>query len=284
VVSANLAVSLARSGKRVIILDADFSGSNLHTVFGLHHPKHTLGKYLSGKISAPDLLTATEVENLQLICGDQAGHDYSNMEFREITRIFNLKKLLPADYFIFDIGAGSHKMATDIFSAADLKITVMTAEPTSLENCYGLIKNALARLLFLNLPAQSGSRLYFRQLLDPHQSGGLTFREILARHAVRFPEYAAVLQPRLNRFFTCAVLNRVNRDSQLKVLENFQALVSRFLNIQTINAGYVVEDPKVSESVVLCRPFTLQFPESKASECVHLIARNLVKIHEKMLY
>ena len=46
-VVANLAVALAKMGKRVLILDADFGLANIDVLFGLA-PKHNMGDFVFG--------------------------------------------------------------------------------------------------------------------------------------------------------------------------------------------------------------------------------------------
>ena len=47
-VSANLAIALAQSGKRVVLVDLDLGASNLHLVLGNQSPKAGLGTFLTG--------------------------------------------------------------------------------------------------------------------------------------------------------------------------------------------------------------------------------------------
>ena len=46
--SANLAIALGQSGKKVILADLDLGASNLHLVLGVQSPKQGLGTWLTG--------------------------------------------------------------------------------------------------------------------------------------------------------------------------------------------------------------------------------------------
>ena len=50
-VSANMAVHWAQSGKRVVLLDADLGGANLHTYLGIPPPRRTLSEFVSRRPS-----------------------------------------------------------------------------------------------------------------------------------------------------------------------------------------------------------------------------------------
>jgi len=66
VISTNLALAIARSGKKVILLDADLRRPSLHQYLDL--PNETgLSNIFLGQISTDDLLQSTDQENLSVI-------------------------------------------------------------------------------------------------------------------------------------------------------------------------------------------------------------------------
>jgi capsular exopolysaccharide synthesis family protein len=67
--AANLAVSIARSGKRVVLVDADFRRPSVHKLFGLA-AEEGLTSHLVGEASLAEVTRAGRVEGLALIpCG-----------------------------------------------------------------------------------------------------------------------------------------------------------------------------------------------------------------------
>jgi len=64
--SQNLAVVLAQSGKRVLLIDADLRKPRLHRTFGLGN-RLGLSNYLSGNVGAGELVLETEVPGVSLI-------------------------------------------------------------------------------------------------------------------------------------------------------------------------------------------------------------------------
>ena len=72
-VAANLAVSLARLGKRVVAVDCDLEGANLHTTLGVQTPRTSLGDFVAQREDdLVKLLVDTPVAGLQLIAGTHA--------------------------------------------------------------------------------------------------------------------------------------------------------------------------------------------------------------------
>src|SRR3569833_2571519 len=69
-VSTNLAVALARTGAKVVMLDADLGAPNLHTMFGIMRPQRTVEDFLSGRSATLDeVALATPIPGLRLIAG-----------------------------------------------------------------------------------------------------------------------------------------------------------------------------------------------------------------------
>jgi capsular exopolysaccharide synthesis family protein len=65
-IAANLAVSIANSKRRVLLVDCDFRSPNMHSVFGIANGTG-LSNCLHGEKSFDEILLTTPVENLTLI-------------------------------------------------------------------------------------------------------------------------------------------------------------------------------------------------------------------------
>ncbi len=69
--AANLAVSVAKSGKRVLLIDADLRHSRIHKLFGLE-AENGLARVLEGKARLDEAIHDTVVENLWIApCGNR---------------------------------------------------------------------------------------------------------------------------------------------------------------------------------------------------------------------
>jgi flagellar biosynthesis protein FlhG len=65
---ANLATALARNGYRVVAVDSDLEGANLHTCLGVPRPRCSLADFVAQREEdLAKLLIDTPVQNLQLI-------------------------------------------------------------------------------------------------------------------------------------------------------------------------------------------------------------------------
>ena len=69
-IAANMGVHLVGTGKRVVLVDADLGGANLHTCLGIRPPEITLSDFVNRKVdSLEDVVSETGIPGLGLISG-----------------------------------------------------------------------------------------------------------------------------------------------------------------------------------------------------------------------
>jgi tyrosine-protein kinase Etk/Wzc len=99
--SANLSITFAMDGKKVILIDADLRRSQMHTLFNV--PKKTgLSDYLLGSSTIDEILKPTKYENLLLITSGERPHNPA-----ELLGTFRFDKLIEelrekGDIILFD--------------------------------------------------------------------------------------------------------------------------------------------------------------------------------------
>lgn len=161
-VTANTSICLALMGHKVITVDLDLGGANLHTCLGVPIPDKTLSDYLTKKVSnLSELLTPTSIPNLGIISGAQDEMGMANLKHMHKNKILAKLSELDADFILFDLGAGTSNNTLDFFISADQGILTVLPEPTSIENTYRFIKSVFYRRL-----AQVDELLEIRPLID----------------------------------------------------------------------------------------------------------------------
>lgn len=143
-VVANLAVSLSKVGKRVLILDADLSLGNLDVLLGLV-PRHTIEDVLVGTQTLAEIMLTGPAGIHVLPASSGVPRLTSLTEAQQLMIQEQLADLAAEmDVLLIDTGAGISQNVTFFASSADETMVIISPEPTSLTDAYALIK-VLAR-------------------------------------------------------------------------------------------------------------------------------------------
>lgn len=273
VLTASIGMSLAMLGERIILVDADFGGANLHTCMGIVYPDKTFFEYYTLQVdSLNEILLDTSIDNLKLISGSSGILGLANPKYSQKLRLINELRSLDANYIILDLGAGSSFDIIDYFLAVDEGIIITTPEPTAIQECFDFLKISLLRKLqrtfkddpiVLSLFSVDGIR-NLKKFNEP-------FDVLLERAARISREIEHRMRNVLESFSVRLILNMVMNSDEIKEGLSIKLAAAELLSIDIDYMGYIEYDKTVHDSVVNLRPFILHDPKSKAS-------RNLVKL------
>ena len=139
-VVANLAVGLARVGKRVLVLDADLGLGNIDVLLGLV-PRYTLEDVLCGSRRLSDIILQGPAEIQVLPAGSGLPHLTVLTDSQQLILQTELEHIADTvEVLLIDTGAGVSPNVTYFASAAQEIIVVISPEPTSLTDAYALMK------------------------------------------------------------------------------------------------------------------------------------------------
>ena len=136
----NLAVSMARAGKRVVIIDADVGLANVDIVFNLR-PEYNIRHVIAGERSLGEVLVTT-AHGIKILPGGSGFADLTRLdEGEKLTLLTEFETLADkADIIFLDTGAGISSNVLYFNSAADDCVVVSTTEPTSITDAYAMMK------------------------------------------------------------------------------------------------------------------------------------------------
>jgi len=170
-ITVNLALCLARLGRKVLIIDADLGLANVDIVLGLN-PQYTIRDVIHGDKTLDEVILEGPggVQILPATSGVAEMTSLTKDEKMMLLQVFDSYQLR-ADTVIIDTAAGINDTVLYFNSAAQERIVVATGEPTSLTDAYALIKVMYTtyqekrfRLLVNNVKDAAEAKQVYRKL------------------------------------------------------------------------------------------------------------------------
>jgi flagellar biosynthesis protein FlhG len=264
-VSANVAICLALMGNKVVAVDLDLGGANLHTCLGLPIPQVTLSDYVSKRITNfEDLLVSTPINNLKIISGAQDELGMANLKHMHKNQIISKLHELDADYILFDLGAGTAFNTIDFFITADKGVLVVLPEPTSIENTYRFIKSVFYRRLKMVEGVGEIEHLITESMNAKLAHGGTTSpADLVRRISEANPEIGVRVRNEMAHFRPNLIINQVRSQADIDIGYSIQSICRKYFGIEMTFPGYLDYDQSVWQSARKRKPLLIEYPDSK---------------------
>lgn len=279
VVSANLALLLAKRGRRVVLADLDVGGADSHILFGLLNPPLTLTDFLNRRVPhLADIAQPLSVHNnLRIIPGTGDTLATANMPYSKKKRLIRNFQELDTDIIIADIGAGTSYHALDFFLMADHHVAVATPDPTSVLDLYRFIKLAAIRRVLSSFLARDAMA---EALSDRDFS---SVEEVLDVAGKTDEAGRAIAETTLRSFQPALILNRIAGRSRVNVLQ-LRKLLKEYVGGDLQLLGEIPEDPAMERAVRSYLPVTEREPNAPASVALgHIVDRLLQMLTAKQV-
>ena len=272
VIAANLALLLAKQGKRVTLADLDIGGADIHILFGHMNSLFTLTDFLNRRVERlEDIVQPLPFHpGLTLIPGTGDTLATANMPYAKKKRLIRQLKELQADIVVVDIGAGTSYHALDFFLMADYHVTVATPDPTSVLDLYRFIKLAAIRRVLSSFLARDA-------MADALSDRDFCSVEEVLEVAGQTDEAGrAIAETALRTFHPVLILNRLSGRSRVNV-SALKKLLTEYIGGHLTLLGEIPEDPSMERAVRSFLPLVECEPASPATVAIRAIADRLVK-------
>ena len=279
IVAGNLGLVLAGMGKRVVLVDLDVGGADLHILFGLLHPAATLSDFLTRRVDSLEAVAypISTQPGLRLIAGTGDTLATANMPYAKKKRLIRHLRQMDADIMIVDVGAGTGYHALDFFLLADLHLVVATPDPTSVLDLYRFMKLAAIRRVLSHFLCNDpiNTALAERDFAS--------VEEIYLALGQTHDSAQAVARQALESFRPLLVLNRTTTRSKVNTLQ-LQKLLRDYVGGELVLLGEIPDDRSVERSVRTYLPVVESAPDSPASQAFLRIAEQLMtsSVREKI--
>jgi flagellar biosynthesis protein FlhG len=278
-VSSNLGIALAQAGQRVLLVDADLGGANLHTCLGVSQPSVGLGDFVhASKLRLDDVAVDTGVPQLRLVAGAQDMLDAANLRYAQKQKLLRgIQQAQDVDYVILDLGAGSSFNTLDFFLAADHGLLVLLPEPTSVENAYRFVKAAFFRRL-QHVQSQYGIEDLVESALTTRAGVVRTPFDFISELKAEDAVLGARLEKELSAFRVRLVVNQVRTAGDAGVGRAVVSAWKKFFGLEMEELGAIPYDDDAWKAVRKRRPVLLEHPDSHAAQGLRAIAERLLAL------
>ena len=277
--AANLAVVFAKTGKKVLLVDLDLGGSNLHLLLG--HPADTpgIGSYVTGKKegSLKDLIVPSGYEGVDFIPGDSGIPGMANIRVEQKRRLIRELCSLDADYLILDLGAGSSFNTIDFFLLTGSGIVITAPTSAAIAACYLFLKNVIFRIIVSCFTLESPGG----QLLQKLKENSVSMQTLHIQKLIQelenidpenFRKFGRIYRAFRPRF----IINLLDEPKDATKGERLRKNVSRYLGLDLDFLGVIFRDETQSRALASGLPITVYKPTSIMSQGVERIGKRIL--------
>jgi flagellar biosynthesis protein FlhG len=274
-----LGVTLTRWGKKVIIVDADLGGSNIHILAGINSPPYTLADFMERRVeNISDIALDTPVKNLRVICGADDILGMANPKSTQTTRLLNNLKSLEADIILLDLGAGTSFSTMDFFLFAPHKIVVLTPQVTSIQNAYGFIKSCLFRKLTRDFSSDSECMEIINQTINSPRKEK---KDIIASLKEDFlslgEEYETRLSDCVDEIKIGLIVNMVSESRDVTLGRSLLDVTAQYLSLNMEYMGFIEEDKRLIHAINNMSEFIKDNTEAMTEMGFYDLANRVIK-------
>lgn len=276
--SANLAIALGQSGKKVVLADLDLGASNLHLVIGQTASKRGIGTFLTGQSDFNDLIEPTEYENVSFIAGDSEIPGLTSLKAGKKNELIKQFSSLDADYLILDLGAGTHLTILDIFLLSPQGIVVTAPTVTAILNGYLFLKNVVFRMMYNTFRKGSPAYKYLEGLKkDSAVMQRIYIPKLVDELSKIDRPNAELFKARLAKFRPRLILNMIDdpkdADRAIKIRRSCQ----QFLGLDIEHLGVIYRDTMQDKALASRLPVIVYKPQAVISQAVYRIAEKIMQ-------
>ena len=265
---SNLGLALAQRGKRVILVDLDLGGANLHTHLGIARPWHSLPDFINGKHEdLHDIIHALPDSSLGLISAASTDLlEIANIKHFQKQKIMRHIEKLRADYVILDLGAGTTYNTLDFFNMAERGIIPVLPEPTSIENAHRFLKAAMFRRL-RDVPEET--RKMIKGALESSEGQSLKTLDALVSSIERKEsDHGKLLRESINGMSWHLVVNQIREPAQHQLGNSLALVWHRYFGRKPEHLCHLTFDESVSRTLCQKKRFIETYPQSRVA--IHL--------------
>lgn len=275
-ITASLGALLAKWGKKVVLIDLDLGGSNLHTLLGINDQQGGINRFLDKtEKNLENTAVSTVIQNLFFISSSLCSMEIANLLHAHKLKIINAIQKLSFDYILLDLGTGTNFNTLDFFLTSNQGIFICTPEPTAIENSFRFIKAVYLRKLKHIVKRHSFNSAVKKAIIRPNHEA-VTSPDIIEIVLKHDPDRENFLRNSLSEFKSKFILNQFRKNLDPTIGYKIEDLCNRhfYSNFQFLgNVGY---DVRIHDSVLSKKIFVHRYPYTPPAIDMKKIAEKII--------
>jgi len=272
-ITANLSMALAIMGEKVVAVDGDLGGSNLHNFLNVKRPKTSLTNFfLKENLNLNELTVETPIENLSLLACGSAIFGVSNLHYAKKMQLMRKIRQLDADYILIDLGGGTSFNTLDFFNLSAEGLIVMNPEPNSRQDSVVFLKSVIYRKILNTVKSNKEVYKKIKEDIKNDPRKAFNINTILLWIISNSADMSEILQKVLINYKPKLILNKLNKSSREDEAIKMIELIKKYLQIDLEYYGSIKFDQNVEKSVINMEPFLYSYPNSEASKNLYDLA------------
>jgi len=278
-IAANLALAIAELGQKVILIDLDFGGANLHTFLGLANNSPGVGEFIKskGKLLS-EFLVSTQYENLKFLPGDGITPFMANMSFLQKHKLIKNIEKLEADIIILDLGAGSTYNTLDFFELADRGMLVIKPDFLSVISSLAFLKNSILRKIEKSIKKSEKLKKKLKEILNRRMDDdAINIKSIIKEFDLVDKNSSENIKKICYETRPGVIFNMGNSHLEMDIMKQLNSGLENVLSIDVDYFGFVLSHKDVLTSIKEKTIFINHVKESKTAIEIRQIAKRLNK-------
>jgi len=275
--TSSVGITLSKLNNKVLLIDFDISGANLHTTFGLAPSKKNLSAYFTGEESLGTLVAPTQIPKVSIIQGFWDSWTLPQISVKQTKKLIEECRALPFDYVLFDMGPGPAPAHLELFCSADEKILILNSEPTSVEKNYRFIEAFICYSLkdSFNPDSYKDLETSLKNYRTADKQGCFSFRNYLKNTTGQEFGFFEEIKKSPLRLIINESRSRLDQD----LGHSIKSVCNKYFDLTIDYAGCIDFDNAVWQSVKSREPVLIEKPFTPIagqflSICKHLINPN----------
>lgn len=294
--SANLAIYLATIGKRVLAVDADPSGADLHAMLGVEArvapyvaPPPAFGEEgtltsLAATLGHEAINTLAPREpvegpmpNLRLMGGGLSEPYRGSARRSSLRELERRLSKQDADFAVVDLGSAATDAAIRFWCAAPHRLAITVPEPNAVNGLYRLVRRAFAATALDLVEGERQRALHEGFARAGHWPAPLDIASLVQ---LEWPELGQALRDHMQSMRCPFIVNQARLRADLELGDQITVAVRRRYGVSLKYLGYVEHDDAVRSCSRKRRPVLLESPGCRASRNIEKIARRLFAMQD----